>query len=315
MAVTSVTAIKAKGGVSAAGDRVWTVVYRVLTNDRNDGPLTVLSSTSLPSFLSQYEYGNEQDIGAYRTSYEADLVSEKDSLKAWNVTCVFSSVSTTYVGVRALVKPNSLWPDNPLLQVPEVSGDWLDMDEPVTVDKDGTPVVNSAKDRFDDLTKEVGFPTLVITKNYADLNFLTLQTYMHAVNSQTFWGLPARYWKLSRAPWRVLFYGPGYPYFQISYEFRARYGSWDFEPLDAGWRKVSGNTKVLCTDGKGMPLTRPAELDGTGAQLPDTADETDFVYCDGTVTGLGPFRVYEEADFAGLFIPVSKTEYFSLLTQ
>ena len=197
MAVTSVLIESAEGGVDDDGYRNWTVNYKVLTSDVNDGPLTVLSSTSLPQWLDAYSFGNDSDSYSRRGAYDARRMND-DSRKAWIVTCQFTNRPLSAIAVARAVT------SNPLLQPPEISGDFIEVEEPFTQDANGNDVVNSAGDFFDDLTREAGPPTLVIAQNYSSATFplSTLVQIMnpHSVNSQYFWGLVPGVWTLSRCP-------------------------------------------------------------------------------------------------------------------
>lgn len=94
MAVTSVSLIKAGRGGSVKEDlnRSYTLRYRVVTNNANDGPERVLAhfegTAGLPWFGTTYSSGNDTDIYAAVTDINVRSVKESDT--RWNVDVKFS---------------------------------------------------------------------------------------------------------------------------------------------------------------------------------------------------------------------------------
>ncbi len=293
MSVLSCEAIKAKGSEDEQGQRVWTVWYRVICDSRYDGPWVAASAA--PGRYGAYSFGTEQDLGAFRTGIDAELVEDKESGRVYLVTCTFSSKPTA--------KPQDANREvDPILLPPEISGDFVTGQVPLERDKDGTAVSNTAGDAFEGLTKPQSSPTLVIAKNFNSVNLAQLADFMDAVNTRAFFGLGARCWRLARAPWQQQFRGSGTPYYRITFEFHANYETWDEKPRNRGWYYKSGTDKLLCTDLKGMPFNRPVDLNAAGAML---AAGSTPIYFDGVGGNPGPIRGAKERDFAALGVPTN----------
>lgn len=301
MAVTSVQETGATGGFDEQGERQWVVTYAVKTNDRTDGPLLVVTSASLPSYLASYTFQNEFDQGAYRHEINATYVNSDGSTKLWEVTATFKS--------RPVRNPDVNQTDDPLQLRAEISGDFVTTQVPAEYDKNGVVFRNSADDRFLGLVKDESDPVLTITQNYASISQADFNDYINTVNASTFWGMPARSWKLSAISWKEL-YRNGY-YYAVTYQFHGRVDTWDLKPVDEGpryWELSAGarTRRKRFADDDGMPYADGiGYLDGAvGGKL--AAGATPIIY-NGQGGNPAAFQVYDELEFAILGIPTDIT--------
>lgn len=286
---------------ASESERSYTVKFRVFTNNRSDGPQEASSASIIPRRGDPYIYGADNDYGAIRSGITISLTNVRDSMKDWTIVCTFTSRPMR-------THPDAFQVDDPVLLPPEIGGSFLMMQKPVTRDKDGNCVVNSALDFFEGLTVEDGLPTLTIAKNYATIDLAQLSDFCPSVNSTPFWGMGVRCWKLTAAPWKRLWKGSGVPYYQISYEFQLNWETWDLKPADRGWYKADNYQKVRVTDKDGVPLSVQEWLDGDGNSLDLSSQQ--YKYWDGvSLKDSGPvmeaFRVMRERNFALLKVPTS----------
>lgn len=289
MAATSVTLVKSTcGKFDLDGQREYTSVYRVLTNSRSDGPITVIGAPGIPAFGSTYSAGNDFDTRAVVVSFgPVDLESEKDSLKQWLCTVNYST--------QLVKKCEDFDIDNPLAEPPIISGDFIQGEVLLTKDSAGNDIKNSAEDYYDGLTKEVARPSLEIQKNFAYVDLDFLRQYINTTNSGTFFGVAANYWRFTRCRWQRVFRGTCQPYYQVQYGFDLDPDKWQISPVDRGWYYKSGSNKLRVVDANFQPLSTQANLNGSGGLLT----------LGSTLQYRGPFTVYAAKDFGQLGIPTS----------
>ncbi len=308
MAVTSVEEVSASGGYDAQGHRTWTVLYKAETDSRSDGPVTVILSPLLPSFLSIYTFqsASEGDTLAFRQSLVADLSEPGESWTTWDVTATFSTKPVTTPDSTG-GGSGAAGVSDPTLFPPEISGSFVKTLVAVEKDKDGDPVVNAAGDLFLDLTRDKSRPDLVIKKNLTAQDFdLDLITEVSdSVNSSTFFGKGPRKWKFSQFNWRQLYFGIT-PYYEVTYGFEVNHDTWDYKPANRGPRYIDGTAKLKFKDDEGLEYGDGlGELNADGTRRSTTASPR-VLYYDGTTSGLDPFKVYDETNFqAVLKVPIA----------
>lgn len=299
MAVTSVNEYSASGGFDSQGVRTWTVLYKAETDSTSDGPVTVILSPLLPTFLSIYTFqsATEGDTLAFRQSLTAELSDPGNSWTTWDVTAVFSTKPVNAPDTGGGGAGNAGVTD-PTLLPPEISGSFIKTLVPVEKDKDGNPVLNAAGDLFLDLVRDKSRPDLMIKKNYTaavfDLDMIT--DVADSVNSKVFFGKGPRKWKFSSFVWRQLYWGIT-PYYEAAFGFEVNADTWDYEPANRGPRYDSGTAKLKFKDDEGLEYGDGlGELNADGTRRATTADPR-VLYYDGTVSGLDPFEVYDTTDF------------------
>ena len=228
--------------------REYTVVYRCQTTIESDGPYTVL--TGLPTLGSAHP----QDSGALLKDIQVNQSSSEPFVFVANLT--YSSA----------VDPTEITED-PLLRPYEYSYNVEAVTKVVEKDKDGAPIMNSAKERFDDPPVEEEEYRLVVsvTRNESTYPLTTLTNYQGRVNSFAWNGGDARTWLLRNiSANRVV--EQQTVYYRVSYEFVYNGNTWDRYILDRGFSTLSGGNRKQILDSQGIPISKPHLLDGSGAK-------------------------------------------------
>ena len=201
--------------------RTYTSVYQVIA-DTTDGPVAVANAIGIPSYGSSFSYGNETDFWAFCKSVSVDHAGRiKDpqtsvERQKWLLTVTHTSVpSDTDPGKSR---------DNPLLDTPVVGGSFQQYIKNAYRDKDGDPIVNTAKDPYiPPPTIEDSYDTLTISFNTAFLNLSFRAGFRNTVNSSAIWNLGVRRVKMMQWNYRVLYAGSGMKYIRNDFEFLISY--------------------------------------------------------------------------------------------
>lgn len=157
--------------------RSQSVVYRVQTDDPQDGPNTVVSSSSLPSLGSYYSFGGESDTVSRLTRKVARRTSNR---LVWTVECQYEtpgSKSGSPSG-KQRYDENGEEVENPLdefrrvsvrstkLTLPVEEAELLSAGFPGRAQNTFGPVTNSAGQPFNPpLTQEVPITVITLTDN------------------------------------------------------------------------------------------------------------------------------------------------------
>jgi hypothetical protein len=168
--------------------------------------------------------------------------------------------------------------ENPLKKDPLIRWSSSISVEPIDVDIDGNPIINSSHEGFDPpVTREFYDEVLTITRNEAWYDRVNLMPYKGAVSSDSFYGFDAGWAKVTDITAEYVTLGE-FTYAVVTYEIQIRYDGWKKRILDRGFRVYSGADgdgnpayeQVRGTDG--TPLTEPVLLDGSGGKLADGAN-------------------------------------------
>lgn len=316
------------------------VPYRVTTDSVNDGPLTVCQASGLPSFYAPYVWGNDSNEDAVLVRYEPKPLGTAPT-KVWIVECVYETptqkeskgsdnANRKTGGGTGRTTPGEF--TNPLLEMPSVKWHSSGREALLTRIYDtitGTlkPCTASNGEVFDPPPKYIeSLATLEITRNEPiGANQPSIAaTYTNAVNSDTFWGVAAGYWKIKEiVPERQDRQVPNspfkFPFLRVSYSFEYNPQGWDIQLLDYGsyyWERNFadpggvGNpvlratrTRIVTTDGH--PTSAP--LNGVGRPLPDRqpctiTDGSDTIDIPAA-TPLYPFAVGDTVIFSAIQKP------------
>jgi hypothetical protein len=297
VAATLATALFSTGNIGTGRERDYVAVYRVITTSRSDGPITARNAPGIPPYGSSYVFGNDSDAGSFAVSADAQLENRTASNKVWLVTVRFSSKPQNDDD------PNET--DNPLDKPVRWSGSFAQFTAPVTEDRFGLPILNSARMPYDTPpNRDDSRPTIIAEKNFASLDLTTWREYADVVNSDVWLGFQPREVKVANITWDERFRGP-LRYFSVRFTFHlkpARLGvddrRWDHRLIDRGYFELNaaGDNVVRITDDEGRDLAQPALLDGVGSKIPQQ------------LVALGvnfklEFQVYEEKPFAQLGLP------------
>jgi hypothetical protein len=302
MAVTHVQPLEADG--SAAETNEYTVVYQVITDDVNDGPLTATTASGIPSRGSFYQFGNEADYWAFAESARAKLVSRDNSRKVWNVTITYRHPSDTQQQNDA---PNASAAD-PLDIGWKISGSFANQQLPAEVDSTGAAVTNSVEEPFIDppLMYDAPIDTLILEKNTATINLATRAACIGTVNSAEMWGLKKRQIKLARWDYRILYYGNGSSYVSNTFEFQIRSTISEINGAEIGWTDevLDKGSRFIVNQFAADPRVRYANItDENGRFLVEKLDGQGNVLPVGDPLAWLQFKIELEYDFLALGIP------------
>jgi hypothetical protein len=274
------------------GFRNYEVTHLVRSDDRNDGPLTVLGTAGVPSIGSVWSFGNDNDSWAF--CLPTARVTKADDAKwpipeVWKVTQKFST--------KPIRRCQNSSVDNPLLEPQKVSGSFVKYTTVPFLDKDGDPIVSSSHE-FLRLEFDANRPTVTISQNVGSLELDTFTEMVDTVNNAPLWGLAARKIKLSNASWERNIYGTCNYYYTRTFEFDVSFGTFDRTVLDNGLMvlKPGGDKNdptdfIRAKDDNDENTTRLL-LDGNGAAADSRANAARLT-----------FEYYEESNFLLLGIP------------
>ena len=165
--------------------------------------------------------------------------------------------------------------EDPLAAEPEIEYYFATSNEPVDVDRDNNPLVNSSAESYDPpITKDFHDLVIRIKRNEPAFDYAFAHTMKGSVNADLFFGFDPGTVKCT------VFDGQqtrasSLTYWQVVYEFQVRADGWKRKIIDEGFRKKTGvdadnkPTYELFVDDKGKSLSQPVLLDGSGDKLAD----------------------------------------------
>lgn len=256
-----------EGDRDAEGHRTWTVVWRVETNDSNDGPAVVMQTPGLPLPGTIWSLGNDLDVYAWcRPTTKVKAASEcrpGDKPRQWDVTQTFSTKPVP----RDQQRCNTTQVEDPLLEPQKVSGSFTVYTEQGAKDRWGRLILSSSwesltgpENEWDAVRQSVD-----VEQNVYDLELpLITQIGNDPLNSTPMWGLPVRSIKCVPTGWDRRFYGTCYKYYTRKFQFQIRVrldpqtgtvvGDWDRDLRDVGSMYLGGpNAKWDPTTGDWAP--------------------------------------------------------------
>lgn len=137
--------------------------------------------------------------------------------------------------------------ENPLLEPPDITGDFVHETRSTKVDRLGQPL------RFPNFEPIMGpvteykysYPTVNITFNSATLPLATYVQLINKVNDATLWGLPKRSVRFTDAKWARKVYGSCFYYYTTTYTFEFDINGFDKEIPVEGTLAYSGSGSYL----------------------------------------------------------------------
>ncbi len=292
MALTSVTEISLELLTGTPeGERSYLATYEAISDDPGDGPLTVTTDPLLPSFQDSLSFGNDFDDGAFPVNFAAKHKNVTQSRLVWRV---FITFSTHYT------RRHQDYEDDPNDNNVLISFGGVRFSRVTSVDKNGDGILNTAGGLITDVEMDDYRFTLRIQKNFPSVDLDSYRQFTNRTNSQTFFGLGPRKWKMAAPRGEMRFRGnEDTPYYAITFEFETSsepdHDTWDRRLIDRGLFEIDtqGNESRI-TDEKGRPYSTPQLLDGFGGKQTPGG---------GTVPIAPDFELYDDFDFALLDIP------------
>ena len=241
-------------------DRFWKRTYklsfRVITDDKFDGPYLVRSSVPY-GIGSYYSTTTEHDYGAFCQSITAKQEKTGDG-KSWIVSLDFGPYDANQN------------PADPTLGVPKVDWSWAQFEEIADKDADGNAILNSAGMLFDPpVMRDRSRPVLKIVRNERQFNKFLASAFKDKLNQDYFWDYEPGTVKVANISATWLNNPDIGWYWEVTYEFNMDEDGWNKPVLDAGTYERDTDGELVAINHKGVPASEPQLLDGSGHKLPE----------------------------------------------
>jgi len=297
MSVTDVRPYaNSQGGVDAEGNRTYTNLYDVYTDDKDDGSITARFATGIPAHGDRWEWYNDFDDYALCVTRNAELSDIEATRKKWRVTCTFTT---------ALQKRNpAAEQQEPTAEPWKISGSYAVGTRVVNRNKDGEVNCNSVQEPvFDEIPS--GNDTLILEGNTATIDLAARKAALLHTNKNPLWGLGEREWLLMQWSYDIGYRGPT-PYVHNRLEFHAAKddgtnSKWNHVYVDHGTRIIvdffesDPNLRYKPATARDVQLLGGVYLDGNGSPIDLTANPNGYEWTDENIP---------EFDFATLgFLP------------
>ena len=304
MTVKKVCTVDWDLGRDSDNHRTYKLIQRIETDDYDMSPIQVLDQATesvltggIPERGDYWTFGSN-DLWAFCTG-EMELVPEfldGDQSLFWKATSEFSSVPNDASG------GGSGGAENPVLDLPKVTGGVETVTEQQRLDRNGDPLENSAFEPLlgDATSKAVSHATVTIEINQLDSPFQDEIDYINHVNSEPMWGYQPRHIKLLDLQWEKIILTDGFVYYRISFMFGIKKYDWDIPVMDEGTKVLieggdkdnPGDFRRVTDEGTDEKESKPVLLDGAGNRLP--AGDNPFFHV---------FEIEEEYNFLNFNIP------------
>lgn len=265
------------GSLDASGNGACTRCFRVTTDDpENDDIFVVLQAPGLPQLYDTHPFTPLFTVN----KVSGDLIATPGN--AWLIKVEYSTQT-----------PSEQQEDeNPLNKPVDISVRPLIGSIAVTEDRDGAAIVNTATAPFDPpLERQQSNFVLTFIRNEPVFDPATAVDYTDKVNSATFYGVAAGYWKCNGISADSEFQ-KGLKYWVVTYEFEYNRLGWQPRVLNAGWEQLVSGVREKITDSLGRDIAQPWPLASNGTAIPEDDVDTDAYFLS--------FNVYEAADFNSL---------------
>lgn len=243
----TLTGFKTTGcDVDNEGYRTYKLTSLVETDDKNDGPFTVLNCPDLAAWGSPWIFGNDYDPWAYcYPTTKVSIYSEKegDPVYQWAVEQTFSN--------KPLKRCQDTKIEDPLLEPQKVSGGWVKRSREATYDRFGQRILSSSFEqlRGNPVEFDENGDTVTIEQNVAILELPVFTFMKDCVNSAPLWGMAARTIKLGKVSWERKILGICGYYYTRTFEFEVNANTWDRDVPDEGDKVLDGHWEKNATTG------------------------------------------------------------------
>lgn len=244
---TGIVGYKSTGGeIDDEGYRKYTLTALIESDDKNDGPFTVMNTPGLTLPGSPWSFGNDYDPWSYcYPSMKVSIYSEKEGDPAyfWQVEQTFSN--------KPLKKCQDQKIEDPLLEPQKVSGSWTKKTREAAFNRFGFRILSSSFEqiRGNQVEFDESLDTVTIEQNCALLGLPIFTAMKDHVNSSVLWGMAARTVKLGKVSWERKILGTCGYYYTRTLEFEIDARTWDREVPDEGDKVIDGAWKKNTTTG------------------------------------------------------------------
>lgn len=272
MTVT-VRGIKKGGGVEGSQSieqDEYTVIYYVVTDERRDGPRTIMTAFGIPNIGDTYVAGHDFDNAAVVIDKSAR--QRDDCPFEWDVTVTYSTAPES--------DPSAFAQDNPLLQPAEISygfqarrvlipGSYNDPLGPPNDNAWQQGIFAPNGELFDPQPEwELYEPVLTIKRNLASISGAAFMSLANCVNSDVYQNAQPRQLRML-APTAVRKWHRNVPpmggfYWEATFAMAFRWETWDIQVLNQGTYYFTGGkpasvwsttvARKTKTDDHGNPL-------------------------------------------------------------
>ena len=168
---------------------------------------------------------------------------------------------------------------------------------PISKDKDGEAIVNTANTPIPDLQADKAYASLSLTRSYdtAAEAATALTTYTNKINSDSWAGTPAGTWKCQGGSWQKQTQSSGganLTYYSATFNFAYDADGWKLEQVMIGTRNAAGEniTEKMVGGEKDELISEPVGLDATG-----------YPVTPPTKPAVASFDVYASTAFTPIF--------------
>lgn len=279
-----------EGSWTSDAKRNYTTVLQCQSDDPKDNQVTVLTATcaylgipiGTPSYVL-FNIGNDFDsfTRLKKMTARCTAAGSVGEYKEWLVTLEYDNEAEQLQ-------------DNPLLRPTQISGSFQEYMKLLEKDRDGNPVVNAAKDKFDPpIELPDGRPHLTMVRNEItyDMAYFANNFY-NFINSTAWYGGSAGKWRCVNVGGTGPHIENDVVFYTVTYEFQFRKEGWQPSILNRGKKDKNGNP---CVDNHGNETDEPQLLKSSGLQVSFPIQSSDENYID--VNG------FFETDFNALGLP------------
>lgn len=290
---------------TVGGHREYKAIFRVETDDVDDGPANAFLATGLPTLGTAWTLGNDSDSFAICTG-ECDItpqLGDGNPGKFWLLTYKFTTKPFDLCSTTNYSNPTNA-PD-------EISGTFSTRAVDVFKDKDGDTIRTTSYEPVTVESDEV-YPTVTIKQTLSDVQLSTVATMCNTLNNATLWGLATRKIKLANVNWRKRLYGNCTAYYERTLNFEINDNTWDREDIpNKGSKVIRGDWN---TAGTVYTVDGSADVDDQKdyIQAQDSRGNPIEAYLNKTTGSFADDEVYldkvellPESNFLTLNIPTS----------
>lgn len=257
------------GSIDEKGHREYKVKYLVHRGLTSDGPVQAMLTPGLPVPGSFYAVANDIDRWAFCTPEcraTPHYKAEGEPGTCFIVEKTFSTINRKRCSEEKI--------ENPLLEPPEISGDFKEHKEEISHDLYGNRVLSSSHEmlRGSQLEFPIALPTVEIKQNVATYYQAAVLpgSMVNCVNDRPLWNMPPRKILLDGTSWEKKYYGTCYPYYtrKLKFLIDPRYLGHDRLLLDEGTKVLNGHWNT--TTGQWI-------LDDIAGETPDRNNPQHFI--------------------------------------